>query len=67
MLGMHSETCPELVMALNNKLMVQFIRKQIATGEACETEIENDLKKHENLFQTGFGIEHCDIKPAGQP
>ena len=67
MLGMHSETCPELVMALNNKLMVQFIRKHTTGEGSCETEVENDLKKHENLFRTGFGIEHCDVKPPGQP
>ena len=68
---MHSETSPELVMSLNNKLMVQFIRKQIGEDlsnlllliinyliiyylgeEPCEADIENELKKHENLFRT---------------
>jgi len=65
MVGMHSETCPELVMELNNKLMVQFINKHLKI--TCDADIETDLKKHENLFRDGFGTEHCDVKPAADP
>ena len=65
MLGMHSETSPEVVMSLNNKLMVQFINKN--SDSTCDANIENDLKKHENLFRDGFGTENCDVKPPGQP
>jgi hypothetical protein len=57
MLGMHSDTCPDLVMGLNNKMMVQFIRKHLKLE--TDADIDADVNKQKHLLQSGFGIECC--------
>ena len=65
MLGVHSQTCPELVMTLNNKLMVQFILKHI--DAESNTEVDDEIRKYHDLLRSGFGTEHCAVKEPGLP
>lgn len=65
MLGMHSDTCPNLVMTLNNKLMVSFIRKHLQ--QECEKEVLDFVQQNADLLKEGFGTDHCIVKPPGQP
>jgi hypothetical protein len=51
-LGMHSTTCPETVMSLTNKLMVQFIRQHLKLTE--DEEINADIEKQKKLLKSGF-------------
>ena len=53
-LGLHSLTCPELVMNLNNKLMVQFLYKHL--GVNADAEIDDEILKNSSLIKEGFGI-----------
>ncbi len=53
-LGMHSTTCPETVMSLTNKLMVQFIRKHLNLTD--DDEINSDIEKQKNLLTSGFEV-----------
>ena len=53
-LGLHSQTCPEAAMNLNNKLMVQFLYKQL--GQNSDAEIDEEIKKNSYLLQEGFGF-----------
>ena len=52
-LGLHSKTCPDVVMSLNNKLMVQFIFKHM--GLAPDGEIDDYILRSSSLLQEGFG------------
>lgn len=74
MFGMHSDTCPDLVMSLNNKLMVHFIRKHLSlkdttrsTQEEDTDDVQSFIEKNRDLLQEGFGTEHCQVKPPGCP
>jgi hypothetical protein len=51
-LGMHSSTCPEMVMSLTNKLMVQFVRNHLDLPN--DKEIDSDIEKQSNLLISGF-------------
>jgi hypothetical protein len=51
-LGMHSSTCPEMVMSLTNKLMVQFVRNHLDLPN--DEEIDSDIEKQTNLLISGF-------------
>jgi|FrelakmetLWP11LW_1041352.scaffolds.fasta_scaffold404937_1 hypothetical protein len=51
-LGMHSSTCPEMVMSLTNKLMVQFVRNHLDLPN--DEEIDSDIEKQSNLLISGF-------------
>ena len=53
-LGMHSTTCPETVMSLTNKLMVQFIRRHLSLTD--DDEINSDIEKQKNLLTSGFEV-----------
>jgi hypothetical protein len=53
-LGMHSTTCPETVMSLTNKLMVQFIRRHLNLTD--DDEINSDIEKQKNLLTSGFEV-----------
>lgn len=53
-LGLHSKTCPEVVMNLNNKLMVQFLFKHL--GANAYAEIDEEIVKSSSLLQEGFGF-----------
>ena len=41
-------------MNLNNKLMVQFLYKQL--GQNSDAEIDEEIKKNSYLLQEGFGF-----------
>lgn len=46
--GMMSDTCPDTVMELNNKLMVQFIWEQ--TGKDPDPEVDDDVERMRYLL-----------------
>jgi len=45
---MHSETCPEKVIDLNNKMMVQFIRRHLQ--EEADEEVDRDVNDMAHLI-----------------
>jgi len=47
-LGMHSETCPETVIEMNNKLMVQFLRKHL--GQPADQDLDQDVQRRSELI-----------------
>ena len=51
-LGLYSKTCPEMVMNINNKLMVQFIFKHL--GIDADPDIDQYITKNSNLLEEGF-------------
>ena len=51
-IGMHSETCPEIVLDVNNKLMVQFIWKHI--HEHHDAEVDHDIDQNKHLLKPLF-------------
>lgn len=53
-LGLHSETSPDIVMNINNKLMVQFIFKH--SGVPTDSELDQDIIKNNYLLREGFDI-----------
>ena len=53
-LGLHSQTCPETVMSLNNKIMVQFFLKHL--DGSADAEIDEEISKNTHLIQEGFGF-----------
>ena len=53
-LGLHSETCPNVAMNINNKLMVQFIYKH--TGVAADSEVEDDIFQNFAYLKEGFDV-----------
>ena len=53
-LGLYSDTCPEVVMNVNNKLMVQFIFKHL--GLSADAEIDEVIAKNASLLKEGFGF-----------
>ena len=63
--GVASETCPNKVMTLNNRLMVQFIRKHINLEP--NSEIEDYIDNEKDLLVEGFGTNHCVLKEPGRP
>ena len=63
--GVASETCPNKVMTLNNRLMVQFIRKHINLEP--NSEIEDYIENEKDLLVEGFGTNHCVLKEPGRP
>lgn len=52
-LGLYSKTCPEMVMNINNKLMVQFILKHV--GINADPEVDQYITKNSFLLEEGFG------------
>lgn len=52
---MHSETCPEIVIDLNNKMMVQFIWKHLGTPE--DKDIDSDIEKQSSLIMQLFPVD----------
>ncbi len=52
---MHSTTCPDMVMSLNNKMMVQFLRSVLQLEK--DAEIDSEVDKLKNLLHSGFGTE----------
>ena len=55
MFGSHSETHPEKVMSLNNKLTIQFIEKKL--GRKPNLEINDEIAKLADLVHPGLGID----------
>ena len=53
--GMHSETCPEIVIDLNNKMMVQFIWSHL--GMPGDQEIDDDLEKKTSFIMQLFPVD----------
>ena len=51
-LGMHSSTCPETVMRLTNKLMVQFILRHLQLPD--DEEINSEIEKEKIFLKPGF-------------
>ena len=54
MFGAYSKTCPEKVMSLNNKLVVQFLDKKL--GRKANSELNEEIRKLSDLVQAGLGI-----------
>lgn len=46
-IGLHSRTCPEVIIDLNNKLMVQFLWKML--GKDADKEVDDDIDKKTDL------------------
>ena len=51
-IGLHSETCPEVVIDLNNKLMVQFAWRML--GKPADEEVDQDIAKNIQLVKNLF-------------
>ncbi len=51
-IGMHSETCPEMVMSLNNRLMVQFLAEHL--GLAADQDIDAEILRMKHLLECPF-------------
>ncbi len=51
-IGMHSKTCPEIVIDLNNKLMVQFAWQRL--GKSSDAEVDEDVARQNDLIKDLF-------------
>ena len=52
MFGSYSETCPEKIMSLNNKLAIQFIEKEL--GRKPNLEMSDEITKMSDLIHFGL-------------
>ena len=53
-LGSYSKSCPEEVMNINNKLIVQFLFKEL--GKSPSETLNEEVTKYSYLLQDGIGL-----------
>ena len=55
-LGAYSKTCPETVMSINNKLMAQFLFKELGLDHTSNTSVKEELQKYSHLMVKELGL-----------
>ena len=63
--GTHSETCPEVVMDLSNKLTLQFALRHL--GRAPDEEVDADVERRKDLLVDLFAEEAPPAPAPGWP
>ena len=55
-LGAYSKTCPETVMNINNKLMAQFLFKELGLDHPSNAALNEELQKYSHLTVKDLGL-----------